>query len=489
MSKQFRPSILFALGLCIFATAADTAAQDLSVKITVDASRPNVARVEGRFLKARGVPNLSFLPSYAGINGLGERFSEIKLADDEKKSVECKRLQAGEYLAESNFTWFTYAVDLKPRTNASAAAHVSWLSTESGMLVLDDLLPQPTNEQRVRLTLELPREWRILSTDDRPAEDVLDVADAQDAVIFVGKSWRVRPVGTTHLKLAVAGDWQFTDDLVAETASDIYEAYRKLFGSPPSGPAPQIVLMKFPTAVGSGNWEAATRGPTVTIAASDASFASQAIPQLRQQLRHELFHLWVPNGLELKGNYDWFYEGFAIYEAEKLGVLMNQVRFQDFLATLARAYDVDRLTTPRRSLIEASASRWAGSNTQVYARGIVVAFLCDVAMLDASKGKRPVDTLLRELFEHHRPPAAPVNANDTITAMMRANKELGPIVDGYVSGSNLVDWAPMLQKAGLVATAHGHFTDLAAVEKPSGRQKDVLEKLGYNSWRKLIGYR
>jgi predicted metalloprotease with PDZ domain len=477
-----------ALGLCFFAIAANTAAQDLSVKITVDASRPNIARIEGRFLKARGVPNLSFLPSYAGINGLGERFSDVKLADDEKKAVEFKRLQPGDYVAESNFTWFTYAVDLTPRKNASAAAHVSWLSTESGMLVMDDLLPQPTDKLNVRLTLELPAGWRMLSTDDRPAEQILNIADAQRSVVFVGRNWRVRPVGNTQMRLAIAGEWQFTDDAAANAAAAIYESYKKAFGPPPSGPAAQIVLTKFPTEVGLANWEAETRGSTVVIVASDASFASQAGPRLYQQLRHEIFHLWVPNGVELRGNYDWFYEGFAIYEAEKLGVSMNQVRFQDFLATLSRAYDMDRLTTPRRSLVDISANRWAGSNTQVYARGVLIAFLCDLAMLDASKGKRSADVLLRELFERHRPPAARANANETITALMRSNNELVPIVDRYIKGSDAVDWAPLLQKAGLVATARGSFTELAAVERPSGRQKDLLDKLGYNSWRKLIAF-
>jgi len=53
----------------------------------------------------------------------------------------------------------------------------------------------------------------------------------------------------------------------------------------------------------------------------------------------------------------------------------------------------------RMSLIEASKNRWGGANTQVYARGMLVAFLCDLALLETSKGKISTDDLVRDFPE------------------------------------------------------------------------------------------
>ena len=54
----------------------------------------------------------------------------------------------------------------------------------------------------------------------------------------------------------------------------------------------------------------------------------------------------------------------------------NRIRFDDFLDTLSRALTTDRLHSNGLSLIDASKNRFGGANTTVYARGMVVAFLC-----------------------------------------------------------------------------------------------------------------
>ena len=478
--KAARATVL----LLMLGAGLAAAGQDLTVRITIHASQPTVARIEGHFLRAQGVPNLSFQHSYAGVPDLDARISDLKLADANKQPVEYKGLQPGEYLAESNVTWFIYAVDLKPTNNPLAAAHVSWLGTDGGMLALDDLLPQPT-DTHVRVTFQLPIGWRSISNEDHPAEDVLDVHNAQRAVVFVGKGWRVSAVYGTRLKLVLAGDPGVSDTTISTETGALYKAYSAMFGSAPGGPAEQIVVAKFPASVPSGRWEAETRGSTVTIMTSGGLSPADSEQRLHQQLRHELFHLWIPNGVNLTGNYDWFYEGFATYEEQKLGVEMNQIRFEDFLATLGRAYDIDGLTSPRRSLIDASRDRWAGSSSQVYARGMLVAFLIDIALLDASKGKSTAESLLRQIFEEHRPPATASDGNDAIIAAMRVHPELAPIVDDYISGSKPVDPTLLFQKAGIQVTIKDQLTQLTVADKLSGRQKALLDKLGYNSWRKL----
>ena len=169
-------------------------------------------------------------------------------------------------------------------------------------------------------------------------------------------------------------------------AAEIFINYQELFAAKPNQKT-QIFLLRFPKDIKSGRWEAETRGANVVIISSDMPFKTHSVQRLHEQLRHEIFHLWLPNGVNLSGNYDWFYEGFALYASLRTALAMNQIRFEDFLDTLGRAHSIDTLQSRRVSLIEASKNRWNGANTQVYARGMLVAFLIDTALLQKSKGK------------------------------------------------------------------------------------------------------
>jgi predicted metalloprotease with PDZ domain len=146
---------------------------------------------------------------------------------------------------------------------------------------------------------------------------------------------------------------------------------------------------------------------------------------------------------------------------------------------------MDSAQSQQRSLIQASATRFSGANTQVYARGMLVAFLCDIALLQQSKEKRSVEDLLREVFRRHQKPNKPMDGNTAVINLLKANAELVPIVDRYVTGTDKIDWASQLAAAGIEDSDGGPITTLRVNEKPSGRQKTLLDKLGYNNWRKL----
>lgn len=461
----------------------DTSGQNIEATIKIDPNHGSVVQIDGK-TKSKS-KNLSFLLSHVGVDNLGERITSVSLYDDSGKHVGYKKFVAGEYVADAEFTSWSYKTDLTPPKNRTAAAHVSWLTDRTGILMLDDLLPQFAAKD-ARVAVELPSSWRAFSQNRITQGSTFTTADVSKAVIFVGRDLVEYPISSSGsaLRLVFDGAWNFSDKEAANAANEVYVEYQKLFGSHPTGDV-YVALLKFPSPVAVGNWEADTRGAAVTILSSDMSFKSQSLQRLHEQLRHEMFHLWLPNGVNLSGQYDWFYEGFALYRSLKLGVAVNRIRFEDFLDTLSRAYDIDRLSAQKTSLIDASKKRWSGANTRVYARGMLVAFLCDVAMLDASKGKSSTDNLLRELYEKHRPPAAATDANTAILARMKSQKELVPIVERYVSGSEALDLAAIAQKAGIDATTRDQLTRLAIVAKPSGKQKDLLDKLGYNSWRKL----
>ncbi len=483
MSKNLRSILLiFAAFVAILQFFTDASGQNVEATIKIDSNQGSVVQINGKMgSKSR---NLSFLRSLAGIDNLGERVSEVTLFDDAGNSVTYKKFVAGEYVADADFTSWSYKIDLTPPKNRTAAAHISWLTSENGLLMLGDVLPifghTPTS---AKVKIAVPKGW--LQMENR-IDNIVETQDVASEVVAVGKDIRFRKVhiADTAITICIAGEWFFTGDDVTNFARDIYAGTRQVFGSDNSN-AVFINIFRFPQATPIGQWEAETRGRNITIASSDMPFKSQSLQRLHEQLRHEIFHLWLPNGVNLSGQYDWFYEGFALYRSLKLGVAVNRIRFEDFLDTLERVYDIDRLSAQKTSLIDASKNRWAGANTRVYARGMLVAFLCDVATLDSSKGKRSIDTLLSELYQKHRTPSATTDANAAILTLMKSRKELVPIVERYVAGGEPLDWTALLQKAGIDATTRDQLTRLATVAKPSGRQKDLLDKLGYNSWRKL----
>lgn len=494
MSKPFRSFSLIAL-LAISSISA--IGQDIDATIEINFNAPPIIKVQGRAKNSRGSRNrrnLSFLRAMAGVDNLATRVSNLRLLDSEGKPVAFRKLMDGEYLTDADFDRWEYDIDLTPPKNRNAAAHVSWFAGDIGVLMLADLLPRFDANGQVasaRITFQTPGTLNltmapIYSSETRREENSYDVPDVNDAIFYIGSSWKNGHSTTNPFygKLLISGSWNFTSADSSNFAKEIYSYYGKLFGTDSPAP-PFIAIAKFPNQVGPGEWQAETRGKNVTIISSDMPFRTQSLQRLHEQLRHELFHLWIPNGVNLTGNYDWFYEGFALYQSLKLAVALNRIRFEDFLDTLSRAHTMDGAQSQRTSLIQASATRFSGSNTQVYARGMLVAFLCDLAMLQQSKGKRSVETLLKELFESHRKPAAPIDGNTAVLALLRSNADLVPVVDTYVTGAEKIEWANDLTAAGIEDSDAGPLTTLRIKEKLNGRQKALLDKLGYNNWRKL----
>jgi hypothetical protein len=498
--KRFSRALPILAVILIF--AAVCSAQEIEATIKIESVSPPVVRVDGRFLVRNNSKNWTFLRSIAGIENLGERISELKLEDKDGKEISYKKLMAGEYLAEGSATRFSYKVDLSAPKKLSGMAHVSWISDDQGLFMLGDLLPQfewqfgGTVSADIRL--ELPEEWTAVPDERRPGKNSLVVHDVEHAVFFVGKNLRkiAGLVGKDKLigkdwwgkhsvDILTSDEWLFSDDEALDIASEIVNEYENIFNRIPDRSA-QIFLIKFPAGTKPGNWEAETRGSNVVILSSDMPFKNQSVQRLHEQLRHELFHLWIPNNLALTGNYDWFYEGFALYQSLRTGIGLNRIRFEDFLDTLARAYDLDSLQSGKLSLIEASKNRWSGSNAQIYARGMLVAFLCDVALLRTSKGKRSVSDILRLVYQKHQKPNKAEDANAAILNILETQVELRPIVERYIKGAEKIDWRVDLNSAGIQQSGENFPAKLTVKSKLSGRQKDLLDKLGYNNWRKLV---
>jgi predicted metalloprotease with PDZ domain len=278
--------------------------------------------------------------------------------------------------------------------------------------------------------------------------------------------------------ILIEDDWLFSDKEASVMAAEVFTEYRKSMG-PLSDEGFMVILSRLRAGVRHGHWEAETRGRMVIIVSGDMAFKTQSVQRLHEQFRHELFHLWIPNGVDLTGSYDWFYEGFALYRSLKLAVALKRIRFDDMLDTLTRANSI-AVRGDAVSLIDLSKQRWGTNDAMLYARGMIFAFQCDVEMLNASGGKRSIEDLLKKTFSRYRPPADERDGNEAVKEILMERPELRMLVGKYLDGNNRTDWTSQTKLAGLEpGTSNGGR--LSVAERLSGRNRTILRGLGYNN--------
>ncbi len=461
------------------------AAADFESIIQLDKSA-SVVKVSGRFTSGTRITNkknLGFLASASGISDLGKRVAELKLLGRSGELVAFRTLMDGEYLAESEYTAWEYTVDLSPYSNSIAAGHVSWLTNENGILMLDDLLPQfsvDTEKVSASIRLRNRAEWSAASGADPIDVEPRIFEDYKKAIIYLGKVLRNHrsSIKGKVFNFTISGEWHFTDQEAIAMSEEVIAKLADTLGGIPNGEF-RIGIFKFPISANAGSWEAETRGNSVTIVSSDMPFRTQSIQRLHEQLRHELFHLWIPNGVYLTGNYSWFYEGFALYNSLKMAVEVKRISFDDLLDTLSRAISIDSRQSPRRPLFDKNIGQSARSDIGTYARGMLVAFLLDVELLGSSGGKSDVRKLLNRIYASNRQRELPEDGNKAVIEAI-AERD---IVAKYVTGREKIDVLWIATHAGLTFDDLDGSNGLRIVAKPNGRQREILRNLSYNTWR------
>lgn len=456
------------------------------MRISVISLAPARVKIEGE--RSLGAHAWSFRNIYAGVMNLGERIENLSLTDSGGASVAVRRLAPGEYEATSAATHFSYEVKLSAPDFDSDASHVSWLTNERGFLMLGDLLPL-SNEKGAAKTeaviqfVSLPEKWAIASTARVEAGNRFDVDDVEKAVFFIGQDVRRKEqrVGSMEFEFVTSGEWAFSDEDLASMAVSILKEHAETFGGVALKRA-MLILSPFPHTVGADNWNAETRGNTVMLLAGKSPSKTAALAQLSFPLAHELFHLWIPNGLALDGNYDWFYEGFTLYQALRAGIRLNLLSFQDYLNALGKAYDAYRAVANRDkgSLLDASEERWTVSPVLVYNKGMLVAFLYDLTLQKQTKGRHSLDDVYRELFRLYRNSEARKDGNAAVLAVLNSTGEMQEFTRRHIEGAGAIDLPTAIAPFGLQVDAGGVRTHVSVASSTSGAERDLLRKFGYN---------
>ncbi|MEP6925689.1 MAG: hypothetical protein ABI954_14580 [Pyrinomonadaceae bacterium] len=469
--------------LTLIGSQTKVLAYSLDTRITILSAENAVVKVEGTCATAQ--KHWSFVDFYASSDNLAARISALKFFDQTGSEISFTKQSAGEFETARATNSFSYELKLDYPKNPAHAAHISWLTKERGLLMLGDLLPDRGEETIAGTAVfVLPANWKIAAGDNKISENEFQIIDLRKSVFLIGDfSEQHLQVGKTRINLARAGDWSFTAEETLDFAAKILSQHQKTFDAIPTDNI-QLFLIPFPQKFGGEFWEAETRGSTVVLCAANIPYKSRALSKLHEQLRHELFHLWLPNNLNLTGDYAWFYEGFTLYQALKTGIRLKYIRFEDFLDALSRAFDAARLDSNNKSLslLEASRLRWRGNFSElVYAKGMIVAFVCDLALLEKSGGKKSLDDLFKIFYRQHQKPTAPMDANKAVLEMLKNAPELRSTIENYVEMPKEVDWTQNLTAAGLQNASQISLTRLAVADKLNGRQKKLLTELGYQA--------
>jgi predicted metalloprotease with PDZ domain len=491
-----RPLFKIAAVALLLATLNTSAAsaQSLEARISILSLSPARVRVEGT--RAQGATRWTFRNIYASVIGLGERIENLTLHDRNGENVSVRKLAPGEYEAAQAATAFSYEMKLEPPQPATDAAYVSWLTNERGFLMLGDLLPLAINEQgaaaNATVRFALHADWNIASIEKKRADGQFETTDAERAVFFVGQDLRqrVERTGSMDLTFVTAGDWAFTDEEASQMASSILKDHTETVGSP-ARPSAFLMLSPFPHPMSAERWSAETRGGTVILLSGRSPSKTAGLSQLSVPLTHELFHLWVPNGIALDGNYDWFYEGFTMYQAMRAGMRLRLLTFQDYLNALGRAYDIYRSSTKdgdKLSLLDASQRRWA-SPMLVYNKGMLVAFLYDLTLRQRSGGKRTLDDVYRELFRRYHATEMAKDGNAAVIAILNGQGEVQDLTRRYVESASAIDLGAALAPFGLQAEREGVRTHVTVSDSLTRNQRDLLRKFGYNSEQRVMSKR
>jgi len=466
--------ILIVVALVVLAVSAGVQAQTLNVRIAVTSTTPARIRINAEFPNSTDV--ISFPNAYAGVLGLAERIENLESGALSGQVVSMRKLGPGEFQTSEKFNQISYDVNLNEPMPPAQASHVSWLNSERGLLMLSDLLPRsikgPGAFSSVKVQFELPVAWTAASNSEKQTSLAYFTQEPDKAVFLVGSQLQERSqrIGARDFSVVLAGEWPITNKEALKIAGKIFQEYSKLTGFELKRNA-VLMLLPFPGEVGPERWTAETRGNAVVVLLGARGNAKRVKSRLGIVLAHEVFHLWVPNSLSLAGDYDWFFEGFTVYQALRMDLRLHLISFSDYLDTLGRVYDSYLSSSAREnlSLIQASERRWTTSSSLVYDKAMLVAFLYDLQLRTGSSCKASLADLYRQLFQ--RASARQADANETIIEVL--NEQLGQpsFARQYIQGLEILNLESTLTPYGISVTQTGAGTKLSAGHADKAQKK------------------
>jgi hypothetical protein len=375
-------------------------------------------------------------------------------------------------------------VDVTEPARIENMSHISWLNRERGLLMPADLLPRPNNGNfsSVRISLDVPTGWATSSNIERAGQNDFFTSEPDKVVFLIGPDLQEAStdLGSSMFRLTTSGKWPFSGSEALKTSRKILDEYSRVTGVKLKRDS-NLMLVQFPENAGQERWSAEARGNAVVLLMGGGGSRKQRLTRLGILLSHELFHLWVPNSLALDGDYDWFFEGFTLYQALLTDVRLGLISFDGYVETIGRVYSSYLASSgaDRLSLIEASERRWTTSPSLVYDKGMLVAFIYDLMIRSRTNCKTSLSDVYRELFRAHS--TGQGNANETIIRLLGERAGMEEFVKGHVEGRDKLDFISQFTRYGLEIQTSGARQRLMVGASLDKTQRELLVCLGYKN--------
>jgi predicted metalloprotease with PDZ domain len=464
--------VLLVLGMLV-----STQAQTLRARISVVSITSGRIKIDAELPGATNT--LSFRNTYAGVLGLGERIETVEGIKSDGASVRVQKLAPGEFQSAEEFSRVTYEVNLAILLRPADLSHVSSLNSEQGVFMLADLLPQYIRNPPVVISVDTPSGWTVASN-VRNQGSQFSSDDPEAAVFLLSHSVHEtrQRIGKTDFSVITTGTWPFSESDAAKIAAKILAEYSQVTGFQLKR-NPVLLLVPYPGEAGPSTWSAETRGNVVVLLLGRNAKRKSVLSRLGIVLSHELFHLWVPNSLKLESAYDWFFEGFTLYQALRMDLRLGLISFDDYLETIASVYDSYQSSPDRDrlSLIEASELRWTVSGALVYEKGMLVAFLFDLALNRVTDCSVAFDDLYAELFR--RAATGQGSANEIIIALLTERAQLKSFAMDYVRSTGNIDLDSALSTYGMQVQREASRTKLIVNRNLSKSERSLLGCIGF----------
>lgn len=298
-------------------------------------------------------------------------------------------------------------------------------------------VPELDEESPVSLRTRLPRGWSFASDLQHGGLMLVDVQRS----ISVGGDYRVVRTSDPNVRVAIRGQWSFTDEAIATETFQIVNAQRRFWGDASTPYLVTVTQLSAP----SPDWRSV--GGT---GLGDA-FAFFATPNaeratITRVLAHEGLHSWIPDQLGgmspdemVERSTYWFSEGFTDFYTARLLVRDRVWSPQEYAADLnamLSAYARSPVRTEPNARI--AADFWTDSNVRQlpYQRGRVLALMWDARLRAA--GARDMDDLVMAMRQRHRADAAPTADVLFPLAAADVGLSLGGDLDRYVTRGEMV---------------------------------------------------
>ena len=387
----------------------------------------------------------------------------------EKTSKNIWRVQT-EGLSSVSITYQVYAFELTVRT--------SYLDLDHGYVNGTSVFMYPEGREKFSCHLKIVpyTDWEKVSTSLTKGDEKWEYTAPNydilvDSPIEIGnhETFEFEAAGVVH-EVAMFGETIYDEDRLKTDMAKIVEASTAVFGENPNDRYVFIIHHLDNRGGGLEHLKSTTLQVDRWTYASESSYNG-----FLSLVAHEYFHLWLVKRIrpEALGPFDytvenytdllWVMEGFTSYYDELLlqrtGILTEDQYIRKLTGSISSVEN--RPGNEVQPVAMASFDAWIkyyrpdenSINTTVsyYTKGSVLAAMLDLSIINASKGKRSLDTFMQRLYQEYFKKQTRGFTTEEFKSELEnlTGSKLDDFFANYVNGTEKVDYNQFFAYAGL----------------------------------------